>query len=187
MDEPWFYAVWVAGAYFLGSVSVGDLVARAKGVDIRSVGTGNPGAANIRREIGPRYGVLVFLLDIAKGISATLPIYAMGLPTWVRLAAAAALITGHLFPVFWRFRGGTGMASGIGTTGGILPLGVLVAAGPALIFFAVTKNPGYTGGLYFIAAIVAGGVLHGDLVGVVGLILLAVAVFTKSLVQYRGR
>ena len=56
MEEPWFYAVWAIGAYVLGSISIGDIVARAKGVNIRALGTGNPGAANIIREIGKRYG-----------------------------------------------------------------------------------------------------------------------------------
>ena len=78
------------------------------------------------------------------------------------------------------------MATVIGTSGGILPLGALSAAGPTLLFFVLTKNPGYTGGLFFIMAIILGGVLHEDMVGLVGMILLAVTVLTKSLIQYRG-
>ena len=64
-------AVWTIASYLLGTVSFGDLVARAAGVDIRALGTKNPGAANIYREIGPKYGIAVFALDVAKGAVAT--------------------------------------------------------------------------------------------------------------------
>ena len=108
VSEPVFYVAWAVGAYLLGSLSIGDLVARAAGVEIRALGTGNPGAANMFREMGPKFGVSVFLLDIAKGAAATVPIYLLGLSTSASLLAVASVLTGHMFPVFWGFRGGTG-------------------------------------------------------------------------------
>ena len=71
MDAIWFYAVWTIGSYLLGSALVGDLVCRAKGIDIRKLGTGNPGTANIWRQVGPKYGIAVFVLDILKGVIVT--------------------------------------------------------------------------------------------------------------------
>ena len=59
MNDVWFTILWSLGAYLVGSLSVGDLVSRAAGVKIREVGTGNPGAANVWREIGPRYGPVI--------------------------------------------------------------------------------------------------------------------------------
>ena len=74
MDSIWFYTVWTIGSYLVGSALVGDLVCRAKGIDIRKLGTGNPGTANIWRQVGPKYGILVFVLDILKGVIVTLPL-----------------------------------------------------------------------------------------------------------------
>ena len=67
MSEPWFLALWTIAAYVVGSVPFGDMVSRAAGVDIRSLGTGNPGTSNIFREIGTRYAIAVFVLDVLKG------------------------------------------------------------------------------------------------------------------------
>ena len=186
MNEPWFYAAWVVAAYVLGSLSVGDLVARAKGVDIRSLGTGNPGAANIYREIGPAYGVGVFILDVAKGSAATFPIFVLSLSSWAGMLAMLAVMGGHFFPIPWRSFGGTGMAVTMGATAGLLPLGAVIATLPALLFVRFTRNPGYTGLLYFVLAIVAGWLVHRDPVAVAGVLLGVGATFAKSLIQYRG-
>ena len=122
-------AVWTIASYLLGTVSFGDLVARAAGVDIRALGTKNPGAANIYREIGPKYGIAVFALDVVKGAVATAPLLALGLPSWAPLPAALAVVLGHIFPVFEKKSGGTGMATAIGTTAG--PCSVRTSRGGA--------------------------------------------------------
>ncbi len=187
MEEPWFCAVWSVGAYLLGSVSLGDLVARAAGADIRSLGTGNPGAANVYREVGPAYGVAVFLLDVAKGATATAPLLVLGLPAWSGLLAMAAVIAGHIFPVLWGFRGGTGMAVAMGASAGLLPLGALIAMPPALIALRLTRNAGYTGAFFFTLAILVGWLVYRDIVGVTAILLGGAAVLIKALVQYRER
>jgi len=187
VNEPWFHAVWTIGAYLLGSVPTGVLIARAKGVDIRAVGTGNPGAANVYRQVGPAYGIGVYVLDVARGVAATLPLFLLGLPAWSRMLAMVAVVAGHMFPAPWRSIGGTGMAVMMGAALGLLPLGVLVAAAPALAFVRFTRNAGYAGGLYFLLTIAAGWVLHHDTVAVAAVVLGVAAVSGKSFVQYRGR
>ena len=104
-------------AYLLGSVPFGFLVAKARqGRDIRSTGSGNIGAANVARVVGPGAGALTLLLDAAKGYLAVwLAARFTGESgaTWMILAALAAIV-GHVFPVWLGFRGGRGVATGVG-------------------------------------------------------------------------
>ncbi len=187
MNETWFYIVWVAFCYLLGSVSNGQLVARAARFDIQSVGTGNPGAANIWREIGPKYGVAVFLLDLGKGVAATLPLLLADVDDWVGIPAVIALMLGQFFPVFFGFKGNTGMATLMGCALGLLPFGGLIAApiGGGAIW--LTGNTGWVGLLIFVVALAAGGVLHESPLGVVAIIAGGATVFVKSLIQYQIR
>lgn len=187
MDEPWFYALWTVGAYLLGSLSAGDVVSRAAGVNIRSLGTGNPGTANVFREIGPRYAAAVLVLDIAKGAAATVPLYLLGLPLWTGLLATASLLSGHFFPIPWTSIGGTGMAVGIGTTFGLLPLAAVIATAPALLVVAVSRNAAYAGYTFFALTLVAGGLIHRDAVGVAAVLLAGAAILVKAWFQYRRR
>jgi glycerol-3-phosphate acyltransferase PlsY len=103
------------------------------------------------------------------------------------MVAMAAVLAGHIFPIPWRSVGGTGMAVMMGTTAGLLPLGAVIAAAPALLFIRVTHNTGYAGLLFFLLTVAAGGLAYRDAVGVGAVLLGAAAVFVKSLVQYRGR
>ncbi len=103
-------------AYLLGSIPFGLLVVKALGgVDIRSVGSGNIGAANVTRNAGPFAGALTLLLDAGKGY---LAVWIAGHWTdwsvrWMMLGAIFAVI-GHVFPVWLQFRGGKGVATGLG-------------------------------------------------------------------------
>ena len=162
MFEPWLYVPWTICAYLLGSLSVGDLVARTAGVSIRTVGTGNPGAANIYREIGPRHGIAVLALDILKGAAVTVPLLLLDEPTWARVLAGSGLLLGHFFPVFWRYHGSTGLATGMGVTMGLVPLGALIATPLALLTVYLTRKAGYAGGLFFLVTVPVGGLLHRD-------------------------
>ena len=185
LDEPWAYALWAIGAYLLGSIPVGEVVARVKRVDIRSAGTGNPGAANVYREIGPAYGVAVFSIDCAKGAAATLPLFWIGAPTSAAVIAMGSVLAGHFFPVPWRSIGGTGMVVAMGSTVGLLPAGAIIAAVPSLICIRLSRSSGYTGALFFTIAIVSGWLVHRDEVAAVAVLLGAVAVSFKALLQYR--
>ena len=185
MNTPWFLALWLLGAYLVGSLSVGDLVARAMGVSIRAVGTGNPGAANVYREVGHVPGVAVLVLDIVKGASATAPLLLLDVPAWLPWAATAGLLLGHVFPVFWRFKGGTGMAAAFGSVAGLMPYGLPGGAAVGLLTFALTRNSGYSGAAYFLGLAISGGLLHRDPVGAVGVLLVAGAIRLRSIIQYR--
>lgn len=185
-ETPLVYFLWVLGAYILGSVSVGDLVARTRGVNIRSVGTGNPGTANVYREMGRSYGILVCILDVMKGIVATLPLYVTGFPPLLGLFAASALLAGHIFPILWKFHGGTGMATAMGTTLGLLPAGALVAIIPTVLAMKLTRNTGYTGGLFFLITVSVGSVFHKEAIGVIGVILVCMIILAKALTQYKN-
>src|SRR6266849_4997641 len=105
-------------AYFIGAIPFGYLIARRRGVDILRQGSGNIGATNVGRILGWRFGVLVFLLDFAKG---TLPALAAawlaervgsGLPAHsLEVAAGLAAFLGHMFPIYLGFHGGKGVAT----------------------------------------------------------------------------
>ena len=105
--------------YLLGAISFAVIIARSKGVDIFKEGSGNPGATNVKRILGRKWGNAVFALDALKGFAAA------GLPLLVyhddRLAVIGliASILGHSFSVFLKFRGGKGVAT---TIGGLLAL-----------------------------------------------------------------
>lgn len=113
--------------YLLGSIPIAYIVSRIrKGVDIRNVGSGNMGAANVMREIGTHEGIFVGLIDIAKGVGAILIAQALNISElWVFGAGFAALV-GHNFPVFAGFRGGRGSATIIGIFLVLAPQSMLV-------------------------------------------------------------
>ena len=178
--------VWTIASYLLGTVSFGDVVARIAGVDIRAVGTKNPGAANIYREIGPKYGIAVFALDIAKGAVATAPLLLLDLPEWAPIAAAVAVVLGHIFPVFGKRSGGTGMATAMGTAAGLAPFGLFAGAPAALVTLAVTRNAGYTGLVLFLATALLAGLVRQDVVGALGVLGIGAVVLGKARIQYGG-
>ena len=186
MDTPLVYVLWAGAAYLLGSVSFGDIVARLAGFPIRDTGTGNPGAANIFREMGPKYAVAVMALDLAKGLAATLPALLLDLSAWAGVAGTAGVLTGHFLPVFWGFRGGTGMVVAMGAGVGLIPFGALAAAPIALICVKLTKNAGYSGLVFFLAAAPIGWWLHDNPAGAIITLAGAGAVLIKSRIQYRN-
>lgn len=124
----WIAALVALAGYLLGSIPTGYVAARARGVDIRSVGSGNIGATNVMRVLGKRLGILVLLADALKGglaagllpwLAAALPPasgMAEGAPEWLRILAGASAIVGHNYTCWLGFRGGKGVA----TTAGVL-------------------------------------------------------------------
>lgn len=125
---PWTVAAIVVASYLIGSVSMAVLVARARGVDIYELGSGNPGTANVGRNLGWQAAATVLVGDALKGVIAA----AAGLvlvDATVGFAAGLAAVVGHCFPVFHRFRGGKGVATGGGVVLVLAPLVALVMAG----------------------------------------------------------
>jgi glycerol-3-phosphate acyltransferase PlsY len=126
----------IAVAYLIGSIPFSFLVARAFGVrDVRQVGSGNVGATNVLRSAGKAAGALALLLDLGKGVAAT------ALASWIApgeaalpAAAAVAAVVGHMYPVWLRFRGGKGVATGLGAFAPLVPW---AAVGAVAVFALV--------------------------------------------------
>ncbi|NPA33136.1 MAG: glycerol-3-phosphate 1-O-acyltransferase PlsY [Aquificae bacterium] len=128
-------------AYLLGSVTFGELIARAKGVNLREVGSGNVGATNVSRALGKRYGALVFFLDMLKGYLPTLlGVKLFGLDSWVVFFTGLFAVLGHMFPLFFRFRGGKGVATAFGV---LLALSPKVALLSLLVWVLVVLKTRY--------------------------------------------
>jgi acyl phosphate:glycerol-3-phosphate acyltransferase len=123
----------VAAAYLLGSIPFSYIVARSRGVDVRRVGSGNVGATNVMRSVGRGAGLVAFALDFVKGAAATLLAQRVDPQGPLPAMAAAAAVVGHMYPLWLRFRGGKGVATGAGA---FLPLAPLAIAA-ALVAFAV--------------------------------------------------
>ncbi|MEM7159984.1 MAG: glycerol-3-phosphate acyltransferase [Myxococcota bacterium] len=111
-------AVWVVAAYAFAAIPVGLVVGKLRGIDIRSIGSGNIGATNATRALGPRLGMLVLALDVAK---AAMPVvvarqsFALGASDpWPIAAVGLAAVLGHIFPIYLGFRGGKGVACALG-------------------------------------------------------------------------
>jgi glycerol-3-phosphate acyltransferase PlsY len=129
----------VALAYLIGSIPFGYLVARARGVDITKAGSGNIGATNVGRVLGRKYGILVFTLDVLKGALPTAAMSALRSDGGWPVAAGLAAILGHLFPIFLRFRGGKGVATGFGVIAVLLPIPAAIAFLTWLLVVATTR------------------------------------------------
>jgi glycerol-3-phosphate acyltransferase PlsY len=132
------FLVLIVLAYLLGTFPSATLIARANGVDIQSVGSGNPGASNVTRALGWRKGVWVYVLDTIKGAIATglaLGLDGRPLAYWCGIAA----VLGHMFPVFRRFKGGKGVATGSGV---LLVLHPFIAPFAPALWWIVTRATG---------------------------------------------
>ena len=129
-------------AYLLGSIPFGYLIVRRKvGDDIRRSGSGGTGATNVSRRAGKTAGIITLVLDALKGSFAVL--MAKGLSAnvdWVIAAAAIAVIAGHMFPVWLGFRGGKGVATGVGVFVILAPIAVLCAG---VLFVAIVSLTRY--------------------------------------------
>lgn len=127
--------------YLLGSISFAVLLVRWKtGTDIRSQGSGNAGATNVLRSHGRGLGILVALLDVAKGAVAVLIVRLFTADPHAAAAAAFAAVLGHVFPLYYGFRGGKGVATAVGA---FLALAPLPTALCVLVFVAVVALTRY--------------------------------------------
>ena len=108
--------------YVLGSIPTGLMVGRAFGVDVRKVGSGNIGMANVLRAAGKWAAGLTMLGDMLKGLIPVVVARSFTDNPWVLATVALAAVVGHCWPVFLRFKGGKGVATGAGTSIGLVPL-----------------------------------------------------------------
>ncbi len=142
------YIVMAVAAYLLGSIPTGYLVARARGIDIRTVGSGNIGATNVFRMVGKTAGVFALVVDGLKGYAAC-----TWLCDWVlailvgptanmelyRILAGIAAVLGHNFTCWLKFKGGKGIATSAGVYFALAPLAAGVALGTWIIVFALGR------------------------------------------------
>ena len=149
----WLPLGFVIAGYLTGSVCFGLVIAKRRGVDLRTVGSGNVGATNVGRALGRSTARVVLVLDAAK---ATVPV---GLATWSlgRLdpwvaATACAAVVGHCYPLYFGFRGGKGVAT---AAGALVVLGPLALAGGAGAFGALRALTGRTSIGSLVGAVVA--------------------------------
>ncbi|HYF15885.1 MAG TPA: glycerol-3-phosphate acyltransferase [Phycisphaerales bacterium] len=145
---PWAqHALLFAGCFLAGSIPCSLLVGLTRGVDIRKVGSGNVGATNLGRALGRKFFFIGFTLDMAKGL---LPVLGAGwvlrtlgepvppmTPLLIWLGCAAAAVLGHVFTPWLGFKGGKGVATGLGALLGVFPTLTVVGAGALVIYLAV--------------------------------------------------
>jgi glycerol-3-phosphate acyltransferase PlsY len=127
-------AAVIAAAYLIGSIPFALILSRRWGADLRQVGSGNMGAANVMRASGVFAGVLVAALDMAKGAASVWIASRVSDGAELPAAAGLAAILGHIYPIWLRFRGGKGVATACGVFSMLTPL----AVPPALALFALT-------------------------------------------------
>ncbi len=146
--RTWLY-ILPAAAYLYGAVPFGFLLAKLlRGVDVRTVGSGNIGATNAARALGFKFFPLIFLLDMSKGLLPTLaarfvagrafPEVAFDPHPWV-VGTALAAILGHVFPVYLGFKGGKAVATSTGVFLVLAPWPLLIAAAAWGLMFAATR------------------------------------------------
>ena len=157
MDTSSHVIVMLVVGYLLGSIPFARLFTMRSGIDLFEVGTGNPGAANVFRKIDKRIGAAVFLADGLKG---ALPVFIanmMGAPQDLWIIAGAAAVIGHWYPIFNRFKGGAGLATGAGVVLGLMPLAGITGIVAGILIIAWVKSSA-----------------HGALTGLIVILLLAI-------------
>jgi len=159
-------------AYFLGTVLGSLVLGSLRGVDIRSMGSGNAGATNAMRTQGKWFALLVLSIDVAKGVAAVRWLPPAVLPgigidlalsrPWLTVACGFACIVGHVFPVWFGFRGGKGVATLIGVVGALDPRLLLLMLISWLIVVMLTGYVGLAAILSAIALVIAVRVFEAD-------------------------
>lgn len=112
--------------YAIGGINPATIIGRARGVDVARVGSGNPGATNLGRAAGRKWGVIVGVLDVLKGWVPTFVVLRT-LGTWVALFAGVACVLGHIYSPYLGGRGGKGVATSLGAILALVPWVALIA------------------------------------------------------------
>lgn len=127
----------IVAAYLVGSVSFSYVIVRIlKGIDIRTIGSGNAGATNVLRAAGKTAAAVALILDVGKGLAVVLLARAMGASPPILSGVAIAVVLGHIFPIFLGFRGGKGVATAAGTLAALAPVLTLVDVGLFVVVVA---------------------------------------------------
>lgn len=131
----------VLAGYLIGSISFAVIVARRQGVDIFTAGSGNPGATNVKRVLGAKWGNIVFALDALKGLlAAGWPVLlAGGSDAKLAILGLLGALTGHSYSLFLKFRGGKGVATTMGGLLSIMPASLLIGLFVWLVVFYTSR------------------------------------------------
>ena len=146
LEQITIFTVIAVAGYLIGSIPFGFIIGKLKGIDIRTVGSGNIGATNVTRAVSPLAGKICFALDFCKGL---LPVLALKLlvskgviaaPAWGlgELFMIFAVVLGHMFTCFLGFKGGKGIATAVGGVAAIAPLPAAAAFITWLVIFKVS-------------------------------------------------
>ena len=132
-------AAWLLAAYLIGGIPFGFLIGKARGVDVRTVGSQNIGATNVFRTVGKKWGFLALFLDMMKGFVPTFLCkrYAADL-SWLPLAVGVTCAVGHMLTPYMKFKGGKGVATAFGMLLGLAPALVGCAFAVFSLVFALT-------------------------------------------------
>lgn len=168
-------------AYFVGSVPFAHLLSRRRGIDLRTVGSGNVGASNVLRTIGVRTALLAVCLDTVKGTVAVLVAQRLAATPGPVVAAGLAAVLGHVYPVWLRFHGGKGVATAAGVFAVLAPMAL--AASLAVFVAAVAWTRYVSVGSIGAAVTLAAGTALGEAPAVVAV----GAATTAAIVVYRHR
>jgi len=178
-------ALLCIGSYLVGAIPFGVIVARVKGVDIMSVGSGNIGATNVWRTFGVGLGLLVFALDVLKGaVPAMIAAGLTGRSDW-SFACGALAVLGHSASPFLRFRGGKGVSTGLGALLGSAPWVGLCSFGVFVLVLAVTRYVSLSSVIAAISMVAFGVVFHEPPIVVLGYGMLAAFVLIRHRANLR--
>jgi|SRR5450830_83701 len=132
--------IWIVASYLLGSIAFGILVSKLFGLpDPRTVGSGNPGATNVLRSGKKSAAALTLLGDVFKGWFPVWLALQSGMLMWVVSAVGLAVFFGHLYPIFYKFKGGKGVATALGVMLAISPILGLAALLTWVVVFAISR------------------------------------------------
>ena len=146
-------------AYLLGSFPTAYLAGRLlRGIDIRSVGSGNPGMVNVYRQIGVAAALVVLAVDVAKGAGAVYLASWLASSEWPMYGTALAAVVGHNWSIFLRLRGGKGVATLLGVSLAVMPLFSGITAAFTLMILVVTRSVvvSFAAGIIFLNALIIG-------------------------------
>lgn len=168
--------LWSVVGYLFGSIPFSYIIPKLRGIDVRTVGSGNVGGTNALRAAGFPWGVLAMFLDGAKGfIPAILALHYGSM--WLAIVAATLAVVGHDYPVWLGFKGGKGVGSTVGAYFAICPSGGWVFLISWLVLVLSTKIVSVSSLIALLLASIAGYLIGGSQVGTWGLAMLLLSVF----------
>lgn len=135
----WLMVLLVVIAYLIGNISPSILLAKAKGIDIKKEGSGNAGTTNALRVMGKKAGIITLVIDILKGVAAVV-LGGLLAGQDVAMLCVVAVFCGHVWPAFYKFKGGKGVATAFGALMGLNPLVGLSALGVVAIGVLISRR-----------------------------------------------